>query len=82
MPLDAALAAPERITRLVLLGSGLTGQPRPDHMPADVRTMAEATIRYLVTRVAGNVRAGVPPRPDRSTVDGTDPGHPTPAKFR
>ncbi|MGW3966570.1 alpha/beta fold hydrolase [Amycolatopsis sp. NPDC005003] len=34
--LDAALAAPERITRLVLLGSGLTGHPWPDHMQADI----------------------------------------------
>ncbi|MEV4051822.1 alpha/beta fold hydrolase [Amycolatopsis sp. NPDC049688] len=34
--LDAALAAPERITRLVLLGSGLTGHEWPDHMQADI----------------------------------------------
>lgn len=34
--LDAALAAPERITRLVLLGSGITGHPWPDHMQADI----------------------------------------------
>ncbi|WP_410570786.1 alpha/beta fold hydrolase [Amycolatopsis sp. cmx-4-61] len=34
--LDAALAAPERITRLVLLGSGLTGHAWPDHMQADI----------------------------------------------
>jgi pimeloyl-ACP methyl ester carboxylesterase len=34
--LDAALAAPERITRLVLLGSGLTGHTWPDHMQADI----------------------------------------------
>lgn len=74
--LDAALAAPERVTRLVLLGSGLTGHTWPDHMQrdlarlvaeafpdgrlaryanreidvdeADVRTMADANIRYLV----------------------------------
>ncbi|MEU7789679.1 alpha/beta hydrolase [Amycolatopsis sp. NPDC049159] len=34
--LDAALAAPERITRVALLGSGLTGHPWPDHMQADI----------------------------------------------
>ncbi|MGW5714538.1 alpha/beta fold hydrolase [Amycolatopsis sp. NPDC003865] len=34
--LDAALAAPERITRLALLGSGLTGHPWPDHMQRDI----------------------------------------------
>ncbi|MET9001667.1 alpha/beta hydrolase [Amycolatopsis sp. NPDC004169] len=37
--LDAALAAPERITRLALLGSGLTGQPWPDRMQADIARM-------------------------------------------
>lgn len=41
--LDAALAAPERITRLALLGSGLTGHTWPDHMQADfARLAAEA----------------------------------------
>ncbi|GHG50648.1 MULTISPECIES: alpha/beta fold hydrolase [Amycolatopsis] len=40
--LDAALAAPERITRLVLLGSGLTGQPWPDHMLADIADLTAA----------------------------------------
>ncbi|WP_290061687.1 alpha/beta fold hydrolase [Amycolatopsis solani] len=41
--LDAALAAPERITRLALLGSGLTGHEWPDHMQADIaRLTAEA----------------------------------------
>ncbi|WIX91990.1 alpha/beta hydrolase [Amycolatopsis sp. DG1A-15b] len=41
--LDAALAAPERITRLALLGSGLTGHTWPDHMLADfARLAAEA----------------------------------------
>ncbi|WP_086852439.1 alpha/beta fold hydrolase [Amycolatopsis kentuckyensis] len=41
--LDAALAAPQRITRLVLLGSGLTGHTWPDHMLADIaRLTAEA----------------------------------------
>ncbi|RSD09287.1 alpha/beta fold hydrolase [Amycolatopsis eburnea] len=34
--LDAALAAPERITRIALLGSGLTGHEWPDHMQADI----------------------------------------------
>ncbi|WP_410592615.1 alpha/beta fold hydrolase [Amycolatopsis sp. lyj-23] len=34
--LDAALAAPERITRLVLLGSGLSGHTWPGHMQADI----------------------------------------------
>lgn len=34
--LDAALAAPERITRLALLGSGLTGHTWPDHMQRDI----------------------------------------------
>lgn len=38
--LDAALAAPERITRLALLGSGLTGHTWPDHMQADIARMA------------------------------------------
>ncbi|MEU5262736.1 alpha/beta hydrolase [Amycolatopsis sp. NPDC021455] len=38
--LDAALAAPERITRLVLLGSGLTGHTWPDHMQADIARLA------------------------------------------
>ncbi|WP_033260837.1 alpha/beta fold hydrolase [Amycolatopsis vancoresmycina] len=42
--LDAALAAPERITRLVLLGSGLTGHVWPDHMQADI---AEQTAEIL-----------------------------------
>ncbi|GAB3157558.1 alpha/beta hydrolase [Amycolatopsis stemonae] len=58
--LDAALAAPERVTRLVLLGSGLTGHTWPEHMQqdiarlsagidtADARAMADANIRYLV----------------------------------
>lgn len=40
--LDAALAAPERITRLVLLGSGLTGHPWPDHMQADIADLTAA----------------------------------------
>ncbi|MDS0134821.1 MULTISPECIES: alpha/beta hydrolase [unclassified Amycolatopsis] len=39
--LDAALAAPERITRLVLLGSGLTGHTWPDHMQADLARLTE-----------------------------------------
>lgn len=34
--LDAALAAPERVTRLALLGSGLTGHTWPDHMQRDL----------------------------------------------
>lgn len=34
--LDAALAAPERVTRLALLGSGLTGHTWPDHMQRDI----------------------------------------------
>jgi pimeloyl-ACP methyl ester carboxylesterase len=34
--LDAALAAPERITRLALLGSGLTGHTWPEHMQRDI----------------------------------------------
>ncbi|MEU4248359.1 alpha/beta hydrolase [Amycolatopsis sp. NPDC026612] len=38
--LDAALAAPERITRLVLLGSGLTGHTWPDHMLAELGAAA------------------------------------------
>jgi pimeloyl-ACP methyl ester carboxylesterase len=40
--LDAALAAPERVTRLVLLGSGLTGHTWPDHMQADIAEAAAA----------------------------------------
>ncbi|MEV7098470.1 alpha/beta hydrolase [Amycolatopsis sp. NPDC051045] len=40
--LDAALAAPERVTRLVLLGSGLTGHTWPDHMQADMAKAAAA----------------------------------------
>ncbi|MGW5747685.1 alpha/beta fold hydrolase [Amycolatopsis sp. NPDC003861] len=39
--LDAALAAPERITRLALLGSGLTGHTWPDHMQADLARLTE-----------------------------------------
>lgn len=58
--MDTPLAAPERVTRLVLLGSGLSGHTWPDHMqadiaeltrdvdPADVKAMSEANIRYLV----------------------------------
>ncbi|WP_372673098.1 alpha/beta fold hydrolase [Amycolatopsis kentuckyensis] len=38
--LDAALAAPERITRLALLGSGLTGHVWPDHMQRDIARLA------------------------------------------
>ena len=38
--LDAALAAPERITRLALLGSGLTGHTWPDHMQRDIARLA------------------------------------------
>jgi pimeloyl-ACP methyl ester carboxylesterase len=65
--MDTALAAPERVTRLVLLGSGLTGHTWPDHMqaditertrdvdPADVRAMSEANIRYLVAGPARDV---------------------------
>jgi pimeloyl-ACP methyl ester carboxylesterase len=34
--LDAALAAPERITRVALLGSGLTGHTWPEHMQRDI----------------------------------------------
>jgi pimeloyl-ACP methyl ester carboxylesterase len=40
--LDAALAAPERVTRLVLLGSGLTGHTWPDYMQADIAKAAAA----------------------------------------
>ncbi len=42
--LDAALAAPERITRLVLLGSGLTGHAWPDHMQADLAELGAAAV--------------------------------------
>ncbi|WP_410645714.1 alpha/beta fold hydrolase [Amycolatopsis sp. lyj-346] len=42
--LDAALAAPERITRLVLLGSGLTGHSWPDHMQADLARLAAEAV--------------------------------------
>jgi pimeloyl-ACP methyl ester carboxylesterase len=42
--LDAALAAPERITRLVLLGSGLSGHTWPDHMQADLARLAAAAV--------------------------------------
>ncbi|SEC67733.1 Pimeloyl-ACP methyl ester carboxylesterase [Amycolatopsis tolypomycina] len=42
--LDAALAAPERITRLVLLGSGLTGHTWPDHMQADIAELTAAIL--------------------------------------
>jgi pimeloyl-ACP methyl ester carboxylesterase len=51
--LDAALAAPERITRLALLGSGLTGHTWPDHMLADFARLAAEAVpadryaRYL-----------------------------------
>jgi pimeloyl-ACP methyl ester carboxylesterase len=48
--LDAALAAPERITRLALLGSGLTGHTWPDHMQRDIARLtavpAERLARY------------------------------------
>ncbi len=58
--LDAALAAPERITRVALLGSGLSGHEWPPHMQADLASltrdvdltdpaaMAEINLRYLV----------------------------------
>ena len=58
--LDAALAAPERITRVALLGSGLSGHEWPPHMQADIVSltrdvdpgdavaMAELNLRYLV----------------------------------
>lgn len=51
--LDAALAAPERVTRLVLLGSGLTGHTWPDHMRADIaRLTAEAVPAERLARYA------------------------------
>jgi pimeloyl-ACP methyl ester carboxylesterase len=51
--LDAALAAPERITRLALLGSGLTGHTWPDHMLADfARLSAEAVPDGRLARYA------------------------------
>ncbi|WP_410627802.1 alpha/beta fold hydrolase [Amycolatopsis sp. cmx-8-4] len=65
--LDTALAAPERVTRLVLLGSGLSGHTWPDHMqadiaeltrdvdPADAKAMSEANVRYLVAGPAREV---------------------------
>lgn len=58
--LDAALAAPERITRVALLGSGLSGHEWPPHMQADIVeltkgvdtgdpvAMADLNLRYLV----------------------------------
>lgn len=58
--LDAALAAPERITRVALLGSGLNGHEWPPHMQADIASltrdidrgdavaMAEINLHYLV----------------------------------
>jgi pimeloyl-ACP methyl ester carboxylesterase len=42
--LDTALAAPERITRLVLLGSGLSGHTWPDHTQADFAELAAAAV--------------------------------------
>ncbi|MBE1494185.1 pimeloyl-ACP methyl ester carboxylesterase [Amycolatopsis lexingtonensis] len=49
--LDAALAAPERITRIALLGSGLTGHEWPEHMRADIaRLTAEALPGDRLTR--------------------------------
>lgn len=50
--LDAALAAPQRITRLALLGSGLSGHTWPPHMQADLARLlgtvmpAERYARY------------------------------------
>lgn len=41
--LDAALAAPERVTRIALLGSGLTGHTWPDHMQADIARLTAET---------------------------------------
>jgi len=58
--LDAALAVPERITRVALLGSGLSGHEWPPHMqaditeltrgidPADAVAMTELNLRYMV----------------------------------
>lgn len=42
--LDAALAAPERITRIALLGSGLTGHTWPDYMQADIARVTAETV--------------------------------------
>lgn len=42
--LDAALAAPERVTRLVLLGSGLTGHTWPDYMQRDIARVTAETV--------------------------------------
>jgi pimeloyl-ACP methyl ester carboxylesterase len=42
--MDAALAAPERITRLALLGSGLSGHTWPDHMQADIAELTAAAV--------------------------------------
>ncbi|GLY37481.1 alpha/beta hydrolase [Amycolatopsis sp. NBRC 101858] len=51
--LDAALAAPERITRLALLGSGLTGHAWPDHMQRDIaRLTAEVLPEGRLARYA------------------------------
>ncbi|WP_329048138.1 alpha/beta fold hydrolase [Amycolatopsis sp. NBC_01488] len=42
--LDAALAAPERVTRVVLLGSGLTGHTWPEHMQRDIARVTAETV--------------------------------------
>ena len=42
--LDAALAAPERITRIALLGSGLTGHTWPPHMQADIAELLRGAV--------------------------------------
>jgi pimeloyl-ACP methyl ester carboxylesterase len=67
--LDAALAAPERVTRLVLLGSGLTGHTWPDHMQADIaRLTAEAVPADRMARYAA--RGGdVDPADVRAVAD-------------
>src|SRR5438309_2596336 len=54
--LDAALAAPERITRLALLGSGLSGHTWPPHMLADIAELLRGAVpeeRYARYRGGG-----------------------------
>ena len=55
--LDAALAAPERITRLALLGSGLTGHTWPEHMQRDIAKLtAEVLPEGRLARYAARER--------------------------
>jgi pimeloyl-ACP methyl ester carboxylesterase len=59
--MDAALAAPSRITRLVLIGSGLSGHEWPPAMRADIAALTSAAVP--ADRLARYQAGGATPDP-------------------